>query len=211
MKETIDTLGMHFFLRCFRLIMVMTGLCPPTTGNPCDLVHNALKCVGPVYTEHFLVLLSVVSDINFLPSNSEEIRNAVELHTGPLLQQCSSKEKHFFMQLLISLKTVKKQKCALLLTSITRPLWGIVFWTMKAFFALVTMSCTCLMLREPDRWICHRVSTQFFYFQLWKSLLQSRTPLLCQYQRSLTWVLQGPQKIHKECLLSLLLFIMKTH
>ena len=211
MKETIITLGMHFFLRCFRLMMVMTGLCPPTTGNPCDLVHNALKCVGPVYTEHFLVLLSVVTDINFLPSNSEEIRNAVKLHADPLLQQCSSKEKHFFTQLLISLKTVKKTKVCTIIDIHNSSTTRHIFWTMKAFFVLVTMSCTCLMLREPDRWICHRVSTQFFYFQLWKSLLQSRTPLLCQYQRSLTWVLQGPQKIHKECLLSLLLFIMKTH
>jgi len=33
-----------------------------------------------------------------------------------------------------------------------------------------------------------------FYFQMWKSLLQSCTPLLCQYQRSPIWVSQGPKK-----------------
>ena len=125
-------------------------------------MHNALKCEGPVYIEHFLVLLSVVTDINFFPSNSEEIRNAVKLQADPLLQQCSSKEKHFFMQWLFSLKTVKNQKFALYYW---HPLWGIEFWTMKAFFTLVTMKCTCLMLREPDRWICHTVSTQFFTFK----------------------------------------------
>jgi len=96
--ETIITLGMHFFLRCFRLVMVMTGLCPLTTGNPCDLVPNAVKCEGPIYIEHYLVLLSVVTDSNFSPSTSEEIRNAVKPHADPLLQQCSSKAKHFFMQ-----------------------------------------------------------------------------------------------------------------
>jgi len=56
------------------------------------------KCEGLVYIEHFLVLLSVVTDINFFPSNSEEIRNAVELQADLFLQQCSSKEKHLFMQ-----------------------------------------------------------------------------------------------------------------
>jgi hypothetical protein len=28
MREIIITLGIHFFLRCFRLVMVLTGLCP---------------------------------------------------------------------------------------------------------------------------------------------------------------------------------------
>jgi len=94
MRETIITLGMHFFLRCFSLVIVMTGLCPHTTGNPCELVHSALKCEGPIY----IVLLSVVTDINFFPSTSEEIRNAVHLLADPLLQHCFSKAKHFFMQ-----------------------------------------------------------------------------------------------------------------
>jgi hypothetical protein len=93
MKETIITLGMHFFLRYFRLAMVMTGLCH-TTGNPCELVHSALKCEGPIY----IVLVSVVTNINFFPSTPEEIRNVVHLHADPLLQHCFSKAKHFFMQ-----------------------------------------------------------------------------------------------------------------
>jgi hypothetical protein len=97
MRETIITLGMHFFLRCFRLLIVMTGLSPHTIGNPCDLVHNALKCNVPIYIEH-LVQVSFVTDINFLPSTLEEIRNAVKLHADILLQQYSSKAKHFFMQ-----------------------------------------------------------------------------------------------------------------
>jgi len=203
---------MHFFLRCFRLVMVMTGLCPHTPGNPCDLAHNTLKCEGPIYVEHFLVLLSVVTVINFFPSNSEEIRNAVELHADPLLQQCSSKEKHFFMQWLFSLKTAKKKKniCTVLLTSITRPLWGIAFWTMKAFFTQVTVNCTCLMLREPGRWICHRVSTQFLLsnVEVIASIMHSCTESVSK--KPYMGIIRA-QEIHKECSLSLLLFNMKTH
>jgi len=151
MTETIITLGMHFFLRCFRLVMVMTGLCPYTTGNPCDLVHNALKCEGPIYIEHFLVLLSVVTDINFFPSTSQEIRNAVELHADPLLQHCSSNAKHFFMQGLFSLKTVRKQTFARIIDVHNSSTMRHSILNYESIFTLVAVDCTCLMLREPDK------------------------------------------------------------
>jgi hypothetical protein len=93
MRDKIIKLGMHSFPRCFRLGMVMTRLCPQKTGNCCDLVHNTCKCEDPIYIDHLLLLWLIVSDINFFPPTSEEIRNVDEVHADPLLQQCPSKAK----------------------------------------------------------------------------------------------------------------------
>jgi hypothetical protein len=100
MRDKIITLDMLSFLRCFGLGMVITRLCPHTTSNRCDLVHNTLKYEGPICIDHLLLIWSVVTDINFIPPTSEEIRNVDEINADPLLQQCPSRlnSQHFFMQ-----------------------------------------------------------------------------------------------------------------
>jgi hypothetical protein len=129
MREKIITLGMYSFLRCFRLGMVMTRLCPHTTGNPCGLVHNTLKCVGPIYIDHLLLLRSVVTDINY--SHPPQKKSGMLLNYIPILSFSSvlqrQNSQHFFMQRLFSLKNCTKTKCTVLLMSVTRPLQGIAF------------------------------------------------------------------------------------